>query len=816
MSEDRFEQLLNEMRAESAQPEEFEAAKARVWEKLSQAESAVCAEFSADLSAYAKGSLTDARRLLVEDHLSRCPACRRAMAEERGQATVVTMPAAKRRPLPQWSRWAMAAGVALVLLYAGRDRIDSALAPSGPRATIETVDGSLYKLTAGPLAKGAALNEGDVVRTGPGAHAVLRLADGSTVEMNERTELWVHAAWSGQTVNLDRGDVIVQAAKQRRGHLRVRTRDAVASVKGTVFAVTSGTAGSLVSVVEGSVEVSQPGSERLLTRGQQTATGPSLAAVPIRQAIAWSPEAERYYEILGVLAQVEKELASDGTAFRTQSRLLALLPPNVVFYGAIPNLGGAVTRAVSLIEQRAQNSAALREWWESGAAEELKTTLNKVQAIAPTLGEEIVFVVAKNPSGTGDLTLVLAEVRDGRETALREQLDPLLVRDGASVYRIANGVLTVSDSPAHLQAILPLMGGGSASELAAELGRRYTRGVGWLFAFDATTVKWSADTAAAEGLGFKDVKFVTFEQRASGAGDENEASISFSAPRRGVASWLAEPASSGSDQYATTGAVAVVSASTRNPRQAFDELVTLMSSLQPKFADSLREFEAKSGVNLGDDIASALGTDFTFVLEKPAIPLPEWVAAMEVYKPIDGAVRTFVESVNSQIPADQQQYRLTIFEEEVSGRRWMGLKSGGFQVTLWWTYDRGYLVLSTDRAVAMRAIATRNGGFPLVHSAIFQQQLPVSGGLHNSGFVWVNTQGALSELAGTLQAGSLKTLLENRNPVLIALNAERERIRAVSRTRLTSVVLDLLMMHGPGSREETGQTAGNATNAASN
>ena len=122
------------------------------------------------------------------------------------------------------SRWvrrgmlAAAAALLIAVVYVGRDTIDAMMAPGGPRATVVSAEGGLYRVAGkAPLEAGAAIGERESVRTGPGAHAVLRLADGSTVDVNERTELFVTAAWSGQAIHLQRGDIIVKAAKQRRG-----------------------------------------------------------------------------------------------------------------------------------------------------------------------------------------------------------------------------------------------------------------------------------------------------------------------------------------------------------------------------------------------------------------------------------------------------------------------------------------------------------------------------------------------------------------------------------------------------------------------
>ncbi len=796
MTEERFEELLKEMREEGATPDQFKAARDRVWQRLAGSISLACSELRPELGDYAAGRLPEPRRLLADDHLGRCAACRHALAEIRGEAKVVAMPQLRSSRWTGLTRWAIAAGVVLAVLYLGRDRIDSALAPGGPRATVVSVSGDLYRLGGGPLQTGAALEEGEAVRTTAASHAVLELADGSRVEMNQRTELAVRAAWSGQTVRLDRGDILIEAAKQRRGHLRIESRNSVASVKGTIFAVSSGAAGSLVSVVEGSVAVSQPGTEQLLTAGKQAATSSALRQVGVEQAIAWSQDKEKYYALLAEFIQIEKQLAElPGPALRTDARLLQYLPVNVQVYFAVPNLDGTIRQALHLVDQRSQESAVLNEWWSSEHGQQLRTMLDRLQAVTPLLGEEVLFVLAGDPAGSEGMPLVLAQVLPDRADSLRNAI-AAIAGDHAehTAYEITQDLLLVSDSEAHLTIMTAQLGTGASSPFAQQIARLYQRGVGWLAGVDVAAL--GAEFRQSEQgrlAGVSNMRYVFFEQQ-SGGGDMG-VTMSFEGSRVGVASWLAPPGAAGSAEYVSAEAVAVVSASTRNPRQAFDELLTLAGQ-ESELAEHIREVESETGISVGNDVAASLGTDFTFAVERPTAPMPGWVAVCEVVNPgaLDETLRRLVDAYNAKLAPEDSIRRLTFALETVNGRSWTSVT--GASGSLSWTYDRGYLVASADRALATRAIVVRDSGSSITRSSAFQQRFPVTPSIHHSGFAWFNANSAIEELASLAEIPALNNILGSREPILVVVEGGPEQIHAASRTRLTSLILDLMLVHG--------------------
>ncbi len=112
---------------------------------------------------------------------------------------------------------------------------------------------------------------GEMVRSG-----TLVLADSSRVEVRTNSELLLERADDGVRINLEKGSVLVTAAKQRNGHLYVQTKDLVVSVVGTVFRVEVEEKGSRVEVIEGEVRVNYGEIERILRKGERLTTNPNI------------------------------------------------------------------------------------------------------------------------------------------------------------------------------------------------------------------------------------------------------------------------------------------------------------------------------------------------------------------------------------------------------------------------------------------------------------------------------------------------------------------------------------------------------------
>ncbi len=294
------------------------------------------------------------------------------------------------------------------------------------------------------------------------------------------------------------------------------------------------------------------------------------------------------------------------------------------------------------------------------------------------------------------------------------------------------------------------------------------------------------------------VRFAFFEQRRTAAGDEHEIMLRFAPGGPSLASWLDSTGNSTAAEYFSRQASVVFAGSSREPRKIYDEVIAQMTKLRPRRPAKLAEAERRLGIRLGDDIAGALGTDFAVGIETPAVPVPGWLAVVEVRRPatLDASITKLVDALNAELAAQGASPRLALKQETAGGRVWMTLTAEASPATVTWTYHGVFLVAGPDRATVERAIATRESGLTLVQHPEFRTLLPASTGVHPAGFLWLNAADSIRQLASGLSSPALKTLLANRGPALVTFTSDGERIRAASRSSFASLLLDAMLAGG--------------------
>jgi hypothetical protein len=771
-----FDQILKSIREEDPGQAVVDAAAERVRANISMR--AVdfggrlnsCEDFRSLADAYREGKLTEARHMLVEDHLHSCVECRRFFRGEQ-KAVVVTMPAKKSFvgvALP----WAIAAAVLLVAGITLPEYFNVLMAPSGPRATVASVDGELYRVSpAGLLNVGAQIAENEEVRTAKGSRAVLKLRDGSLVEVAERSDLRLNERWSGKTVALERGSVMVEAAKQRRGRLEISTPDCVVSVKGTIFSVSRGLKGSRVSVVEGEVSVDKSTGTELLHRGDQTATNPTMALTGVAADISWSENSPKYLSLLGELSGISKRLeAIPGPGMRYRSKLTAVLPANTAVFVSMPNLASTLAEANSIFEERAKQSPVLSEWWNQEGAKNVRRIVDQVRTVSDYLGDEIVLAV---PVAGGKLQNPVM-VAEQKKRGLKEYLS------GST-----NGV-SVEE-----QGDLVVMGGRTGAGFeGTELGKRvaqsYASGAGWLFAADMEQILPANVRDSKDVTGLHNIRYLVVERKQNLGRTENSATVSFSGTRSGIAGWIAAPAPMGTLDFISPDATFAASFVVNRPAELLKEV---SSTMLPG--------AMLSGIDVMSDIASTLGGEVTIAVDGPLLPSPSWKIAVEVNNP--ARLEWSIEQMVKAAPAEAQ-VRLT--NEVVGGLTYYTLTSAKSPVAVNYVFTDGYLLMAPNHGLLATSIQNRILGTTLTSSSTFRQQLPQNGQMNFSALAWYNASAAIAPMADQLkqtkfltaeQQKALETLTADRAPTLIYVYAEPDRIVAATRGSFFGLGLDTLV-----------------------
>ena len=875
-----IENVSRDIRDEQIDPAAITASASRVWERVSKQAGKVsntegihtmdhvnnneqisgCEDFQSLMPSYLDGSLSAGRKLLLEDHSNECVPCRRELKEQRSMAiaksaTYVaprhTAKASGARVASRWpsarvARWAVPAAMALVIAIGGLfayEKLD--ISGTTLAATIESADGEVFlasDIQFHQLAAGEQLLKGQRVRTAKGSTAVLKLSDGSTIEMRERSEFYITENMRGVTIQLERGDVIVEAAKQHNGRLYVKTPDSLVSVKGTIFAVESGTKGSRVSVVEGEVEVSRGGKNETLLPGDQATTKPELDKTSVEKNVAWSRKAAKYTSLVSELAKLRQDAAKKAVlpGVRTTSRFLDLVPENTVFFAALPNLSTTLGESQRVMQERIKQNPALAEWWkgEKGQGMDPKI-LAHIQEFGSHLGEEIVVSAEMDAKGEPNGILVLGELKNAstfraylegeaariaKETGdmpnVRVIEDPLTANVVPAVppkagdkktdllVWINNDTFAASPKIETLRGLAntmknPAGNGFVNSSFHQRIGEVYREGAGLLVAADLEKIVSQAvakDTAPGadrrlEGfkqLGVMNIRHFVVEQKELQGKTLTKADLTFSESSRGVASWLAEPGSMGALDYISNEASVVTAFVVKNPALLVDDLLGVFDAVDPELRRQIQEMEKQQGFDIRNDFAAPLGGEFAFAMDGPILPTPSWKIVLEVYDTVklQQSFERVVEKLN-QFSAIHGKGKVSIESSQAGSGTFyaMRLAEGGPEVH--YTFSNGYMIAAPSRALLEKSLNLRDAGSTLLTSSRFMSSLPQDGNTNFSAIFYHDLASLVGPLAQKMKSvgGSeaakdlpLSSIDANAPPTLAYAYAQGNRITIAANT----------------------------------
>jgi ferric-dicitrate binding protein FerR (iron transport regulator) len=771
-----LEQAMQEIRNDAVDDAVVEAAAARVWASLvaqNHVPLRTCADFEALIPDFKAGRLPAARTELVRDHLHECVACRKIYE---GRVAVMPLPVARRSQAVRWTVAAVLAAAAGVTVFIAVTQYGNG---SG-RAYVQALNGTLYEITPAGiqvLRVDQELPDGVEFRTAKDSDAVLRLKDGSVVELRERSGFSTTQTPTDTTIRLARGSVIVEAAKRSSGHLYVATADCRVAVTGTVFSVSAGLKGSRVSVVEGQVHVSQDNLDKVLGPGQQAVTSPNLEPVSVKDDISWS----RHRDTL--IKQLESLRAGldavEMPQLRYSSRLLGHLPAATVFYASIPNLGDYLGQSQAVINQKLLENPQLRGWL-SGHATRAGEIFEKLRAASDYLGDEIAVFGFHDANGGARGPVFLAEAkRDGFSEFLKQERLPVAVEQ-------RNRLVAFSPDSAALAEFAPSLdqpaGGFGSTPFYTRIRQAYANGAGLLLCADLSAGGGEAPIGGA--------RYLVAEEKQVNRQMETRASLGFEGPRSGMAAWLAAPAPMGSLDYVSPDASIVAAFVVRNPVAIVSEIVGMLerspAAAEKVFADA----KIQTGIDIRSDIATELGGEFSLSLDGPAIPVPSWKLVVEVYDPVrmGNTVQQFVAAYNHQA-----EHPLRTAQEVFEGRTYymVGGADGSPLTEVHYTFADGYLIAAPSRALVSRALQIRLAGTSIKHSATFTAMEPRDHYNNFSAVIYQNLGTTLAPIVSLLGAFAGQghggddgrnplARLGNLKPALIGVYGEPDRISVAS------------------------------------
>jgi hypothetical protein len=223
-----------------------------------------------------------------------------------------------------------------------------------------------------------------------------------------------------------------------------------------------------------------------------------------------------------------------------------------------------------------------------------------------------------------------------------------------------------------------------------------------------------------------------------------------------------------------------------------DDIFSTIGASDPNFSQDLAHTNSELGLDLRNDLASALGGELTLALDGPVLPTPSWKAVVEVNNPgaLQVAIDKLVQAGNREAQKSSQPgVNLTLNQEQVGGRTFYTIQSqtAGLSTEYHYTFADGYMIIAPSRALVLAALQTHANGTSLAHSASFHSLFPSDNQANFSAVIYQNLGPILQPLASQLTSGQLQLLQQmaaDSKPSVFCAYGESDRIEVASSAKL--------------------------------
>jgi type II secretory pathway pseudopilin PulG len=496
---------------------------------------------------------------------------------------------------------------------------------------------------------------------------------------------------------------------------------------------------------------------------------------------------------------------------RNLSRLLPLLPESTLVYVAIPNYGEASHQALTVFQEEIKENAELRAWWQKGdmATEgpKMEENLERFYQLSQYLGDEIVISAAS--SGKEDPKfLILAEVRKpGLKDFLRQGMKDVAgkskpaarVFDAAELAAAKNVspdqpvILVGPDLVVLAENLNTLRTFNARQEHAAkdfastEFGQRlvqgYEGGTTIIAGADFQRILKLSSTSLQKDptfqrTGFSDVKYLVWEHKNVDGQAVSQTELSFTGPRRGVASWLAAPAPMGSLDFVSPKALMAVAIHLKNPTETFDDLRDLSTASNPNAFAAVDQMDEALKLSLRDDVLAQLGGEITLEMDGLVPPNPVWKVILKANDPAKLSAALSKVLTATHISAE-------FSEEDGVTYHTFRIPSPQKTTEIGYAFVDGYLVLASSRETLAEAVRLHRSGESLARNQKFLASLPPGSSAESSALIYEDpvAMAALTMRQASPEMAELFSHFTTEgNPVVMSAYGEESALREVSRS----------------------------------